>query len=168
MYRGYLQVTESYSSNGTFLLQLILCDRSVDVFTSSRRYKGLTFCHLTFSFDLDLAISVAWATGDTKLTTSICFSICFASISLRRLSFSPLPRYSVLGNPVLPNHRPYLTNADTICPGQKRRGPTFVVRSRTLLEYPSLLKCRAQFYSVSDFLSSYVLLHFFMSGFQGY
>ena len=52
MYRGYLQVTESYSSSGSFVLQLILCDKSVDVFTSSRRCKNLFFCHLTFSFDL--------------------------------------------------------------------------------------------------------------------
>ena len=49
---GYLQVMESYSSNGTFVLKVILCDRSVDVLTSTWRYKGLTFCHLTFSFDL--------------------------------------------------------------------------------------------------------------------
>ena len=50
----------------------------------------------------------------------------------------------VLGNPVLPNHRAYLTNADTICLGQKRMEPTFVVRSRILFEFPSLLKCRTQ------------------------
>ena len=59
--------------------------------------------------------------------------------------------------------------------------PTFVVRSRKLLKYPSLLKCRTQWrsfefnsiaanfrlqsYPVSDFPSSYVLLHFFISGF---
>ena len=57
--------------------------------------------------------------------------------------------------------------------------PTFVVRSRILLEYPSLLKCRTQWRSFefnsngckfsslnsNDFPSSYVLLHFFISGF---
>ena len=51
MYRGYLQDMASYSSNGTFVLQVIFCDRSVDVLTSSWRYKGPTFCHFAFSFN---------------------------------------------------------------------------------------------------------------------
>ena len=48
MYRGYLH----YSYNGTVGLNVILWDRSGELFPPSRRYKGLTFCHLTFSFDL--------------------------------------------------------------------------------------------------------------------
>ena len=47
---GYLQVTESYSSNGTFVLQVILCDRFEDVLTSSWRDKLLSSCHLTIPF----------------------------------------------------------------------------------------------------------------------
>ena len=42
---------ESYSYNGTLGLNVILRDRSGELFP---RYKGRTFCHLTFSFDLRL------------------------------------------------------------------------------------------------------------------
>ena len=45
---GYLH----YSYNGYFGLKVILRDRSGELFPLSWRYKGLTFCHLTFSFDL--------------------------------------------------------------------------------------------------------------------
>ena len=53
-YDVQLQVMESYSYNGTFGLKVILRDRSVELLTPSWRYKALTFCHLTFSFDLIL------------------------------------------------------------------------------------------------------------------
>ena len=45
-------MTEFYSYNGTFVLKAIFRDRSVDVLTSSWRYKGPIFCHPRSSFDL--------------------------------------------------------------------------------------------------------------------
>ena len=65
----------------------------IDLKTFLRRPGGTKVLLFAFSRSLlisDLAISVAWAKGDTKLTTGLRFSICFASISLRRLCFSPM------------------------------------------------------------------------------
>ena len=52
--RGVVLYVQNYSYNGTLGLNVILRDQSGELFPSSRRYKGRTFCHLTFSFDLRL------------------------------------------------------------------------------------------------------------------
>ena len=50
---GYLQFMGGphIHLSDSLCYKVILCDRSVDVLRSYWRYKGLTFCHLTFSFD---------------------------------------------------------------------------------------------------------------------